>query len=61
MIIAFAFHTKKIALSISLVNVDKSARNCGFFTFTKEGLNGKLHFFCEYWLFTTFEKAPLVF
>ena len=34
-------------LRISLVNVTKSAENCGLVTFTEEILNGKLHFLCS--------------
>ena len=38
---------RSILLRMSLVNVRKSVFSCGFFTFTKEILNGKLHFLCS--------------
>ena len=34
-------------LRVSLVNVTKSAGNCGLITFTGEILNGKFHFLCS--------------
>ena len=37
----------KFSMKVSSVNVTKSAGNCGFVTFTKKILNGKLHFWCS--------------
>ena len=38
---------KSFQLTVSSVNVTKSAVSCGFVTFTKETLNGKLYSLCS--------------
>ena len=47
----YSLHKKwGFPLSISSLNVTKSAGNCDLVTFTEEILNGKLHFLCSDWL-----------